>query len=122
MKVTETTSLFTDALLTMNAAIEANEDKLPYKLFFDASQKLDVDLTMGVAVYKDDPDTPHDYYTIGFHQNRLELIAHGKEKGIDIVWKVSEDYLEKLDADPQRYIDNPALMDWDWLKSRLGLS
>jgi hypothetical protein len=121
MKVTETTSLFTDALLTMNAAIEANEDKFPYKLFFDASQKLDVELTMGVAVYKDDPDTPHDYYTICFQQNRLELLSHGKEKGIDIVWKVSEAYLEKLEADPQRYIDNPALMDWDWLKSRLGV-
>lgn len=121
MKVTETTSLFTDALVTMNAAIEANEDKLPYRLFLEASKKLDVELTMGVAIYKEDPDTPHDYYTVNFHENRIELVSHGKEKDIDIAWKVSEDYLRKLQEDPDKYIQNPALLDWDWLKSRLGI-
>ena len=121
MKVTDTTTLFIDALNTMNAAMIANEDKLPYSLFIQASRKLDFQLTVGVAVYKDDPDTPHDYYTVCYHENYIELVSHGKEKGIDVAWKVSEDYLQKLEDDPQRYIDNPALMDWDWLKSRLGI-
>ncbi len=121
MHVTETTSLFTDALITMNAAMEANEDRLPYSLFMKASRKLDFQLTVGVAVYKDNPETPHDYYTVCYHENRIELVAHGKEKGIDIAWNVSEDYLQKLHDDPERYIKNPALLDWDWLKSRLGV-
>jgi len=121
MKVTETTGRFADAMTTMNRAIEANEDRLPYRLFFDASKKLDMELTMGVAIYKDDPDTPHDYYTVRFEGDRLELVSHGKEKGLDLCWKVSEDYLAELSDYPDRYIKNPALMDWDWLKSRLGI-
>ncbi len=121
MKVTETTSLFTDALVTMNAAMEANENKLPYSLFAKAVKKLDFQVTVGVAVYKDDPATPHDYYTVCYHENYIELVAHGKEKGIDVGWKVSEAYLQKLQDDPQKYIDSPALLDWDWLKSRLGM-
>lgn len=121
MKVTETTGLFTDALTTMNAAIEANEDSMPYKLFFETSKKLDMELTMGVAIYKNDPNTPHDYYTIRYEGNRFELVSHGKDDGIDICWKVSEDYLRKLAEDPDTYINHPARMDWDWLKSRLGV-
>ena len=121
MKVSETTGLFTDALATMNAVIDANEDTMPYRLFFDASKKMDMELTMGVAIYKNDPDTLHDYYTIRYEGNRFELIDHGKQDGIDICWKVSEDYLQKLAENPETYINNPAKMDWDWLKSRLGI-
>ena len=121
MKVTEETTLFTQALSTMNKAIAANQSKPVYKQMLEASEKLADGLTVGVAVYKDDPSTPHDYYTVRFENARLELLDHGKRDDMDLTWKVSQEYIENLANDPDRYINNPALMDWDWLRSRLGL-
>lgn len=30
-------------------------------------------------------------------------------------------YLQRVAENPKEYVENPALLDWDWLKSRVGL-
>jgi hypothetical protein len=120
MKVTEETALFTDALATMNRCIEENQSSTPYKQILAASEKLADGMTIGVAVYSKDPSTPHDFYTVRFENGRLDLVSHGKEEH-DIGWKVSRDYLQKLAEHPDEYVKNPMKLDWDWLKSRLGV-
>ena len=37
-----------------------------------------------------------------------------------MAWKVSQEYLAKVAANPQDYIDHPVKLDWDWLKSRIS--
>lgn len=120
MKVTEETTLFAEAIATMNKSIEANKTKTPYKQIFAASEKLADGITVGVAVYKDDPNNPFDYYTVRYEGGRIDLVAHGKEDH-DIGWKVSHGYLEKLAEHPDEYIQNPVRMDLDWLKDRLKI-
>jgi hypothetical protein len=120
VKITPTTTTFIEAIRTMNRALKANADKPPYKQLIEAGSKLAEGVTIGAGVYADDASNPHDYYTLEFKDGQIELIDHGK-KDIDIDWRVPEDYLKKLAEDPDRYIDNPALLDWDWLKSRVGL-
>jgi hypothetical protein len=36
-------------------------------------------------------------------------------------WKVNVSYLQQVVDNPQEYIDNPAKLDFDWLRDRLKL-
>ena len=117
----ETVTLFTQALNVTNAALAEHKDSLPYKPLVKASEKLLGDRRLGVAVYEADPSSPFDYFTIRFWDDAFELVSHGKREP-DVAWKVSRSYLEKLAETPEDYIEHPAKLDWDWLKSRVGLS
>jgi hypothetical protein len=52
--------------------------------------------------------------------NAFVLVSHSKAGDADSAWKVSVDYLRDVVDNPRRYIDNPALLAFDWLKQRLG--
>lgn len=112
--------VFTRAINVINAALERNRDEVPYKQILDASRKAMEGRNLGVAVYESDPDAPFDWFTLRFQDSAFEIVAHGKQDP-EIAWKVSRDYLEKVAENPDDYIENPARLDWDWLKSRLGL-
>jgi hypothetical protein len=119
MKVNDTTPRFAEALNVMNKALEAHRDEIPYKQLIQAADKLADGTRFGVAVYKDDPDTPHDYYTTTWDNGQLALVEHGKQDP-DITWKVSDEYIDKVADNPREYIEHPAKLDWDWLKTRLN--
>ncbi len=72
----------------------------------------------GVAVYNDDPEKPHDYFTVRVHNQSLQLAARGKDEP-EVDWKVSTGYLKQVNDDPQAFIDNPLKLDLEWLKTRL---
>lgn len=116
----DTVSLFTEYLNVANAAVAAHKDETPYKQMIQAADKLAGDTRFGVEVYADDPDQPFESFTVRHREGRLELLAHGKQDA-DVDWKVSRDYLQKVVDDAQTYIDEPARLDLDWLRSRLGL-
>ncbi|HKK52902.1 MAG TPA: hypothetical protein VKA74_14990 [Myxococcota bacterium] len=113
-------ALFTSALNTVNAALDAHSDEMPFKQILSAADRVLEDRQLGVAVYKNDPGSPHDYFTIRFRNNAFEVVSHGKESP-EIDGKVSVEYLEQLANDPDRYIESPLKLDLDWLTSRLGL-
>ncbi len=117
----DTPTLVSQYLNVANAALSANEDRFPYKQILEAAaNKLD-GTRLGVAIYKDDPSSPFDYFTIEFKAGRLEYVAHGKEEP-DIGWKAPRRHLEQVVGNPAEYISHPAKLDWDWAKSRAGLS
>jgi len=113
-------ALFTSALNTVNAALDAHSDEIPFKQILAAADRVLKDRNLGVAVYKDDPSTPHDYFTVAFRKNAFEVVSHGKQSP-EIDGKVSVGYLEELANDPDRYVSNPLKLELDWLTSRLGL-
>lgn len=117
----QTDVLFTQALNVMNQALNNHRDETPYRQILGAAQRLLDERTFAVGVYKTDPGKPFDYYTVRYHENRIELVEHGKNKDADLDWKVSREYLERVAANPERYIDHPEKLDFDWLQSRLGL-
>lgn len=121
MSISNTTyQHFIEALNVMNAAIAAHQDSNFFKVFLTGCENVFGDRNLGVAVYQDDPDTPHDYYTIRLEDRAFVLVSHGK-KNPKWTWKVSEEYLQQVADDPNRYIKNPALLDWDWFTDRLGI-
>jgi hypothetical protein len=117
----DTTSLFTETLNVINAAMAKHADSALLKPLLSAGEKLLEDREIGVAIYDSDASAPFDYFTIRCRDRSFELVSHGK-KHPDVTWKVSRDYLEKVADNPQDYIDNPIKLDWDWLRSRLGQS
>ena len=117
-----TDALFTEYINTCNTAISRHRDEFPFKQLIDAGTKLAGDKTMAVGIYKNDASAPFDYYTVRLGPDgMLKIVDHGK-KNPDLQWKASTAYLEKVVQDPNDYIEHPARLDFDWLKSRVGLS
>ena len=122
----ERTGTATDILLTeyisiCNRAIASHRDSFPFRQLLEVAEKLAGDKTFAVAIYADNPKRPHDYFTIELLDGLFVVVAHGK-KDPDITWRVRQSYLEQVVSDPQTYIENPAKLDWDWLKSRVGVA
>jgi hypothetical protein len=120
MARTDTVSLFTEALNVINAALAEHAESMPYQALIDASEKTLADRNIGVAVYASDSGSVFDYFTIRYRDRSFELVSRGKEEP-EVSWKVSRAYLEEVAENPRDYIENPLKLDWDWLKSRLGL-
>jgi hypothetical protein len=116
----DTETLFTQYLNTLNAAIDKHATEFPYKQLIKAGDKALHGRNLGVAIYKDDPGKPHDYYTIRFENGHVEYVTHGKDKPA-IAWKAKREYLEKVVDHPGDYIEHPSRLDIDWLKTRAGL-
>jgi hypothetical protein len=115
-----TFSRFVQALNITNAALEAHQDSLLFKPMLVACRLMLGDENLGVAIFQHDPDDPHDFFTIRMQDGTFVLVDRGDtEIGID--WLVSEDYLQDVASHPARYIENPELLDFDWLKKRAGM-
>ena len=114
-KATETKTRFVDYLNTCNQAIDRHEDEFPFKQLVSIGERVFGDKTIGVGIYKTDPNSPHDYYTIQVKDGRLHYHGHGKHDP-DIEWKVKEEYLDDVVSNPETYIEHPFKLDWEWLK------
>lgn len=110
--------LLVNYLNIANAAMESHQDDFPYKQLHMVGDKLFNDKKFGVGIVKDDPRHPYDYYTVAYKNGAFQLVGHGK-KDADLDWHCKRDYLEEVVANPNKYIESPAKLDWDWLKSFL---
>ena len=72
----------------------------------------------GAAIYKSDPQEPFDYFTVRLSDGKVELDSRGKGDP-DIDFRVAQDFLVDVNKHPKDYVDNPAKLNIDWLKSRL---
>ena len=116
----DTQGLFAQFLNISNAALDRHRDESPYKQIIETGNKLLRDRRIGVAVYADEPSEPHDYYTVEWKNGKLLYWEHGKDEP-DVELKVKNDYLRQVVENAEEYLNKPYLLDWDWLKSRLGL-
>lgn len=116
---TDSYSLFLGALDVINDALSSLQEKPLIKDIISLMGKQASGKQFGVEIYSDNPDTPHDYYTIRVNNQRLELVSRGKDAP-KIDWKVSTAYLQDINENPQKYVDSPLKLDIDWLKHRLS--
>ncbi len=119
LKRSDTYELFVGTMDVINEALEEHSSTPVLREVITVADKAASGKRFGVAVYKQDSDEPYDYFTVRVNNKKVELEARGK-KCPDIAWKVSQDYLAKVCENPQQYIDNPARLDLDWLKSRFA--
>lgn len=114
----DTNALFTQYVNVVNKAMGQNRDEFPFSQLMSMGEKILGDKKIGAAVYKDDPDSPHDYFTLTYEDGKLRA-THGKEAP-NVEWKLDERHLENVVDDPGTFIENPARLDLDWLKTRMG--
>lgn len=110
--------LFDAALGVTNKALEENRDSKILGTLISAADKVLESHKAGVEIYDEDPSKPFDYFTIRYLNGKLEIVSRGKSEH-DTEWKVSREYLQDVADNPQKYIDNPAKLNLDWLKARI---
>jgi len=98
-----------------NQAIEKNRKKFPYKNLLEASEAFQ-DNGWRFTVYDDEPKG-----SFQMHLKNSFIEAEPCQKKHASGWKLNTSYLHKVTQNPKEYIDNPALLDWEWLKNRMGL-
>lgn len=113
-------ALFTQYVDVVNRALGQNKDRFPYKQLMGPAGDFMSDKRVAVAIYKDDPKNPHDWFTMNFSDGTFGIADHGKSDS-DFTWKVKEAYLERVVQDPETYIETPSKLDFEWLKSRVGM-
>ena len=115
-----TYDLFMGYLDVVNDALDEHSDtpvigKLS-KMLTDMAESRKI----GAAIYESDPQSPFDYFTVRIADGKVQLDSRGKNEP-DIDWRVSQEFLQEVNENPEKYVDNPLKLDLDWLKNRVGL-
>ncbi|MBI4907852.1 MAG: CBS domain-containing protein [Acidobacteria bacterium] len=114
------TTLLVEYLDVCNTAMAAQKDSFPHKQVLALSKLVFGGRNFSLLFYDEDSDLPNACYTVRFSGDQLELVAEGKQNAA-FSCKVKRDYLRSVVERRQEYIDHPERLDWEWLKSRLGL-
>ncbi|MDM6909765.1 hypothetical protein QUG69_23800, partial [Enterobacter hormaechei] len=73
-------------------------------------------------VYDEDPNEPRTEITLHYDSQAkmLRVLPPGGHE-VAFTWKVSMPYLrDVVDRRPQWYMENPTMLDWNWLAHRIG--
>lgn len=114
-----TDAMFIRYINVVNRAVGTNRYKFPFKQLLSLGQKKIGGKEIGAVIYKADPKNPHDYFTVRFEGGTF-IAQHGR-KAPDLSWKIKEEHLRHVISSPDQYVENPVLLDLDWLVARLGL-
>lgn len=114
----DTYKAFLGALDVINKSLQKNRDKGVFGKLIEGFDSYADGHVSAVAIHKDDPKRPHDYFAVRYTGGRFELLERGKGEH-DTHWKVSTKYLQSLNDDPQTYIDHPSRLDLDWMATIL---
>lgn len=115
------TNLVTGYLDVCNAVLEANRRSFPYKPIIALYDKVFSNRQVRFEIYGENPKDVETTATVRLVNGIFEPVP---ETQLDpkFTVKVKRDYMERVVADRRRYIEHPELLDWDWLKSRLGMT
>lgn len=110
--------LFMGYLDVVNEALDEHDDTPVVGDVLSLMKKIGDGKKYGAAIYKSDPQEPFDYFTVRLSDGKVELDSRGKGDP-DIDFRVAQDFLVDVNKHPKDYVDNPAKLNIDWLKSRL---
>jgi hypothetical protein len=117
----DTQTLVVQYLNVVNTALDRHREDFPYNKILSLSQRVLAGKNIGMGVYKGEAKSAYDYYTLSMDDGRLRLVSHGKTDA-DLEFKARLSYLEEVVENDAEYIEHPVKLDWEWLKTRLGIS
>ena len=111
---TEYENVFRQYLDVCNQAIERNKDKFPYTEIWNARLKGPEKSALIHAVVFD--DRPKLAYLLRLTPEMKIEITEKKELQTDEAWPFSYQYMKRVINHPEKYITNPARLQWGWLQ------
>ena len=113
-------NLVREYLDVCNAAAEAHRHTLPYKPIIAAYDSIFAKRQVGVDIYESDPAEIETTVTIRLRNDNFEVVPE-TEADPSFHLKLKRSYMEDVVAHREEYIRHPEKLDWDWLKSRMGM-
>jgi hypothetical protein len=111
---TEYENVFRQYLDVCNQAIERNKDKFPYTEIWNARLKGPEKNSLIHAVVFD--DRPKLAYLLCLTPEMKIEITEKKELQTNEAWPFSYQYMKRVINHPEKYITNPARLQWGWLQ------
>ena len=110
--------VFQQYLEICNRAIEKNKSKFPYTEIWGARFKaLEAEATLHATVYDDRPKVA---FKLRLTPDMKIEIVEKKPVPSEDEWPFTYQYLKRVVDNPQEYIENPARLEWGWLKTIFG--
>lgn len=106
--------LFAQYLEVCNQALQASKHKFPFQQILGAAQQMNSSRKTEVFVIEDRPQST---YVLLVNNEGIVAKAAASSEKCDCLgeWRVTRSYLEDVIQNPQKYIENPAKINWDWL-------
>jgi len=110
--------VFQQYLEICNRAIEQNKNKFPYTEIWGARLKtLENEMNIHAVVFDDRPKLA---YILQLTKDMKIKIVEKKIIPPEDSWPFTYQYLKRVVDNPQEYIENPAKLEWGWLKEIFG--
>ncbi len=107
-------NVFRQYLAVCNQAIAENKDKFPYTGIWNARLKGIDPLPHVNAVVFD--DRPKASYLLHLTPEMKIEISEKKAQAADDPWPFPYQYMKRVIRNPEKYIANPARLQWGWLQ------
>lgn len=92
-----------------NEALARSCDRFPYNRIWQAASEAQAGRGVELVLVDDMPVSTCEVTVY------MDHIERGLEAGDAPVLRLNKSYLEDVVSNPQKYIDNPTLIDWGWL-------
>ena len=112
--------LVRDYLDVCNAAAEEHRHSLVYRPIIAAYDSLFANRAVGIDIYDSDPDQFETTITIRLVNGEFVPDPEA-EVHPSFHLKLGRHYMEDVVAHRDDYIRHPEKLDWDWIKSRIGI-
>ena len=110
--------LFKAYVRICNKALDEHQDEFPYKQLCQATKSMLGNNSVKVAVYD---DRPKECYGLQLVDNKISFSKESNDVAENGAWRINLSYLQQVVENPEKYIKHPAKLDWEWLRSRIGI-
>lgn len=110
--------VFQQYLAICNQAIEHNKNKFPYtEIWGSRFNALEKEAMLDAIIYDDRPKLA---FTLRLTKDMKIEIVKKRPIPEEEEWPFTYQYLKRVVDNPKEYIENPAKLEWGWLKTVLG--
>jgi hypothetical protein len=117
--MTDNEQLIQQYLDVVNRALQTNRDHFPWKQIVAMGEKKWHGANIGLGINEDGNPAPQTY-TLEFVNGQFVYKGPGKVE-TTYTWEADKAFMQKVVANPQEYIQHPMKINWDWVKSSLGI-
>ncbi|NVJ98183.1 MAG: hypothetical protein HWE25_08525 [Alphaproteobacteria bacterium] len=105
-------ALLDQYLRVCNKVLEKNRGRFPYSQIWQAGEQALSGRVVELAVFDENPIA---HCRVTLHANRISSKRMPEDEPAPMK-RLSAQYVQDVVSHPEKYIENPSLIDWDWLQ------